>query len=134
MAVSRASHKRSPRRGAAVVEFALIAPLFCGLFLGFIEFGRMVMVQQILVNAARVGARSAILAGVTPAQAETVMSNYLTSAGITGATTSVSPSNAGSGTAVTVTVSVPCSNVAWTGALTWFKGSTLTSTVVMIHE
>ena len=92
------------------------------------------MVQQVLVNAARVGARSAILAGVTASQAETVMSNYLTSAGISGATTSVSPTNAGSGTAVTVTVTVPCSSVAWTGSLTWFSGSNLTSTVVMIHE
>lgn len=126
--------KRSRRRGAAIVEFALTVPLFFTLFLGIVEFGRMVMVQQILVNAARVGARSAILAGVSATQAQTVMSNYLTSAGITGATTSVSPTNAGSGTAVTVTVSVPCSSVAWTGALTWFKSSSLSSTVVMIHE
>jgi Flp pilus assembly protein TadG len=33
------------RQGAAVVEFALVAPLFFLLVFGIIEFGRLIMVQ-----------------------------------------------------------------------------------------
>ena len=62
---------RRKKRGAAVVEFAIVAPLFILLVFGMIEFGRMVMVQQVLTNASREGARLAVLArlcrsGVVP--------------------------------------------------------------------
>ncbi|HUG68005.1 MAG TPA: TadE family protein [Pirellulaceae bacterium] len=45
------------QRGAAAVEFAAVAPIFVLLLFGMLEFGRMVMVQQILTNATREGAR-----------------------------------------------------------------------------
>ena len=76
MILSSGSRKRSTRRGVAAVEFALVAPLFFTLILGIIEFGRMMMVQEILVNAAREGARAAILPGETDAQVTTTVSNY----------------------------------------------------------
>ena len=56
-AIGRSS--RRTRTGAAVIEFAVIGPLLVLLILGVIEFGRMVMVQQILTNASREGARRA---------------------------------------------------------------------------
>ena len=49
------------RRGATIVEFALVAPLLFLVVIGMVEFGRMVMVQQILTNASREGARQGIL-------------------------------------------------------------------------
>ena len=52
-------HRRK-RRGAAVVEFAIVAPLFFLLIFGMIEYGRMVMVQQVITNASREGARRAV--------------------------------------------------------------------------
>ncbi len=52
---SSGSRKRSTRRGASAVEFALVAPTFFLLVLGIIAFGRMLMVQEVLVNAARRG-------------------------------------------------------------------------------
>ena len=61
------------RPGAAAVEFALVAPLLVMLVLGMIEFGRMMMVEQILTNAAREGARKAVLPGVTKTQAESAV-------------------------------------------------------------
>src|SRR5690606_472052 len=61
---------RKNRRGAAVVEFALISPLFFLLILGMVEYGRLVMVQQILTNASREGARMAVLDGATKASVE----------------------------------------------------------------
>ncbi len=59
-----------PRRssGQAMVEFALIAPLFFALLFAIIEFGRMVYIQQMLNNSAREGARYAIVHGAATAQ------------------------------------------------------------------
>ena len=59
--------KTALRSGAAVVEMAMILPVFCMLVLGIVEFGRGFMVCQLLNDAAREGARSAILAGSTNA-------------------------------------------------------------------
>ena len=44
-------------RGAAAVEFALIAPLLIVLFLGIAEFGRAYHIQATLSQAAREGVR-----------------------------------------------------------------------------
>ena len=60
----RASNRKT-RRAAAVVEFAVVAPVLFLLVFGMIEFGRMVMVQQVLTNASREGARVGILDGST---------------------------------------------------------------------
>lgn len=82
---------RSNRRGAAAVEFAIVAPLFFLLILCIIEFGRLMMVEEILVNAARTGARTAIVPGQTDANVTTAVSNYLSAAGISGYTATLSP-------------------------------------------
>jgi Flp pilus assembly protein TadG len=55
--------RRARRTGQAMVEFALIAPLFFFLLFSIIEFGRAVYYIQMLNNAAREGARFAIVHG-----------------------------------------------------------------------
>ena len=50
-------------RGQALVEFALVAPFFFMLLFSIIEFGRAIYYIQILNNAAREGARYAIVHG-----------------------------------------------------------------------
>lgn len=57
--------KRRRQRSAAqaLVEFALVAPLFFLLLFAIIDFGRYVYYVQILNNAAREGARYAIVHG-----------------------------------------------------------------------
>ena len=110
------SRKRPAGRGAAAVEFAIVAPVFFLMLYGIIDFGRMLMVQEIIVNAAREGARAAITPGETDAQVSTIVSNYLAAANITGGTSSLSPTEASgpaTGTAMTSTVSVPCASVSW---------------------
>jgi len=125
------------RRGAAIVEFALIAPVFFALILGIIEFGRMLMVEQILINAAREGARAATISGETDSQVTTVVSTYMANSNIAGYTQTLSPtlaSSPASGSALTLTVSVPCQTVSWLGGSTWFNGKTLTQSVVMVKQ
>ncbi len=60
MATMRKLCTRS-RRGAALVEFALILPILLMLFLGIVEFGVMMMHQLTLVQVAREGSRHASL-------------------------------------------------------------------------
>ena len=137
MISSPRSRQRSDRRGVVAIEFALVAPVFFALILGIIEFGRMLMVQEILVNAAREGARAAIQPNETDAQTAGVVSTYMSAAGISGYTEAVSPtlaSGPATGAALTLTVSVPCATVSWLSTSTWFQGQTLTASVVMIKE
>jgi Flp pilus assembly protein TadG len=54
---------RAGSRAQALVEFALVAPLFFLLIFAVIDFGRYVYYVQILNNAAREGARYAIVHG-----------------------------------------------------------------------
>ncbi|MCC7086029.1 MAG: pilus assembly protein [Pirellulales bacterium] len=128
---------RRNRRGAAVVEFAVVAPVFFLLVFGMIEYGRMVMVQQVITNASREGARVAVLDGATASDVQTKVGDYLTSAKISGATTTVSPSppsNAGYGAPVTVTVSVPFNQVSWLPSPLFLGGKTMSATSVMRRE
>jgi Flp pilus assembly protein TadG len=48
---------RASERGAAAVEFALLAPILVMLLLGIMEFGRAYNAQVSLTNAAREGVR-----------------------------------------------------------------------------
>jgi len=59
------SRRTSSRRshGQALVEFAFVAPIFLLMLFSMIDFGRYVYYVQILNNAAREGARYAIVNG-----------------------------------------------------------------------
>ena len=52
--------RRVRRRGAAFVEAALVLPLCILLLLSISDFGRLMMMQHLLNNAARSGARLAV--------------------------------------------------------------------------
>jgi Flp pilus assembly protein TadG len=55
-------HAKAPRRrGTYIVEFALVAVIFFMLFFGIIEYGRIVMVRQVIDHATREGARYAVV-------------------------------------------------------------------------
>ena len=128
---------RRNRRAAAAVEFALVAPLFFLFVFGMLEFGRMVMVQQVLTNATREGARLAVLDGSTVATVTTTVNSYLAAASITGATVTIAPnplSNAEFGDPVTVTVSIAFSQVSWLPSPMYLGGRTMTATTVMRRE
>jgi len=125
------------RRGAAAVEFAVVLPVFITLVFGMIEYGRMVMVQQVITNAAREGCRKAIMDGATSQEVQDVVNNYLESAGITSATITITPSEpseAGAGEPVTVSVSVPYDQVSWLPAPMYLSGTEMSATCVMRRE
>lgn len=134
---------RRNRQGAAAVEFAIVAPIFFMMIFGMIEFGRVIMVEQVMTNASREGARVAVVDGSTSAGTKTVVSNYLSSAGISGATilvqnssgTNVEPSTVGYGETITVKVTVPFSSVSWLPK-PWFLSSSteLKASTVMRRE
>ena len=128
---------RRNRRGAAVVEFAVVSPVFFLLVFGMIEYGRMVMVQQMLTNAAREGARVGVLDSSTASEVTSKVNSYLTAARINNATVTCDPSNpssAGYGEAVTVTVSIPFSQVSWLPSPMFLGGTTMTATSAMRRE
>lgn len=125
------------RPGAATVEFAIVAPLFIMLVFGMIEYGRMVMVQQLITSAGREGARMGVLEGVTVDQVTTTVTNYLEESSVNGATVTVSPSPLGSaryGEPVTVKVSVPFDSVSWLPSPMYLGGKTLKSVAIMRRE
>lgn len=125
------------RRGAATVEFAIVAPLFIMLVFGMVEYGRMVMVQQLLTSAGREGARMGVLDGMTVDRVTTTVTSYLEDSSVPGATVTVSPSPLSSaryGDPVTVKVSVPFDSVSWLPSPMYLGGKTLTSVAVMRRE
>ena len=125
------------RRGATLVEFAIVAPLLLLFIFAVIEFGRMVMVHQIITNAAREGARRAILEQTTAEEAHTIVSDYLTGSSVSGASVSLTPEQfdqVGFGTPVTVTVSVPFDDVSWLPAPWFLSGTNLSVQSTMRAE
>jgi len=67
------------RSGAAIVEAAITLPIFFLVILGIVEFGRAMMVSQLLTNGAREGARLAIVDGSSNSECETAVKDFLTS-------------------------------------------------------
>lgn len=104
---------------------------------GILEFGRMIMVQQVITNASREGARLACIDGASVSDVQTAVNGYLTNASISGVTVTVTPnplSNAAPGSQVTVTSSVPFTDVSWFSSGWFATGITLSSNCVMRRE
>ena len=101
----------------AAVEFALVVPIFLLLVFGIIEFGRVMMVQQVLVNASREGARRAVLESATPSAVVNTVSDYLKAASVdvseSGISVTPDPSSVTNNESITVSVTVPFSRVSW---------------------
>lgn len=128
---------RDRRRGAAAVEFAIVAPVFFLVVLGIVEFGRMVMVQQVITNAAREGARIAVLDSATPGRVTARVNSYLAAANLPAATivlTPGQPASAGFDQPVSVEVRMPYSAVSPLTRPFLSQGVVLNSTSVMRRE
>lgn len=104
-------------RGQALIEAALTLPLMLLLSVSVFEFGRAFQYWEILTNAAREGARIAVLPGTTDTAVRTRVQTYLEGGRIqdpTTATVSVArnteiPIGASVSSGSTVTISYPFS-------------------------
>lgn len=76
------SAQRRRRRGVAMVEFAIAIPIFILLIMGLMQIARGVMVRQLMVNAAREGARKAVIPGANAANVIASIEAYLNTASI----------------------------------------------------
>ena len=80
---SRSTDCKAKRRGGtACVEFALILPILLSFVLGILEVGRFIEVRQILMGAAREGARQASTGMMTDAQVINVVTGYVQAASL----------------------------------------------------
>lgn len=75
------------QKGAALLETAITLPLVLLVTVSIFEFGRAYQTWQVLTNAAREGARIAVLADATDAQVTTAVRNYMSTGQLPKATT-----------------------------------------------
>jgi Flp pilus assembly protein TadG len=151
------------RRGAAVVEMAVVTPILMLFIFGMIEFGRFIMIGQLAVNATREGDRYAVQASATPTQVKTITKQFLAGSGVsdTAITTLVierqvsstdplyTPQNQGwiavsdddtalaaipSGTPVRVRMSIAYSQVSWLPRGLFIASSSLISTATAMRK
>jgi Flp pilus assembly protein TadG len=124
------------RRGIAATEFAIVAPIFLLLVIGIMEIGRGMMVQQVLVNASRVGARQAITLGATTAEVQAAVADYAASVAVPGVAVSVTPDPAAAkeGDVITVTTTIDYNDVSWLASPWFLNGTTLTASSLMRKE
>ena len=98
-------------RGAALLETAITLPLVLLVTVSIFEFGRAYQTWQVLTNAAREGARIAVIAGTTDTQVTDAVRTYMKNGQLpshAAATVSVSRTVPfGTTTASTISVSYP---------------------------
>ncbi|MGH2395070.1 MAG: TadE/TadG family type IV pilus assembly protein [Candidatus Limnocylindria bacterium] len=84
-------------RGQSLVEFAIALPLLLAIVIGIFEFGRAWNVRQVVTNAAREGARVAVIPTNDDQDVEDAVTNYLTQANLDPALATVTYENVGLG-------------------------------------
>jgi Flp pilus assembly protein TadG len=132
---------RNDKRGQAMVEFAIVLPLLLILLIGVFEFGRAWNVYHAVTDAARLGARSAVVADPVTTQDSVyaIIKRALRRASIdtTNTTITLTGWRAGSGTPATVNIQVPYQFVFLKPFMHWSTSKaniTLQSTFVMRNE
>jgi Flp pilus assembly protein TadG len=126
--------RRSYRRGAALVEFALTSSLLFLIVFTAIEFMRVNTIVNTSENAAYEGARTAIVPGATAADAIAAAQSILNVIGTRNAVVSVDPQAVEINTLeITVTVQVPLDANSFI-VPQFFLGKTLTKACTLSRE
>ena len=142
--------KLRSEKGTALLETALVLPLLLAVSVGIFEFGRAYQTWQVITNAAREGARVAVLPNSSATAATTRAKAYLTSGQLPdagSATVAVTPETLDLGGGLTagaskVTVSYPFQFIALgpvvqllsTSPTTIGSSVTMTASAVMRNE
>src|SRR5678815_267017 len=77
MTMARSRNRIKSQRGTALIEAAVTIPLILLISVAIFEFGRAFETWQIMTNAAREGARVAVLPGATATAVTTRVKDYL---------------------------------------------------------
>jgi Flp pilus assembly protein TadG len=110
MKSGRVRANRKGERGQALAEFALVLPLILLFIAGIVEFGRAWNIKQAVTDAAREGARYAVVQDSTITSTDDVKAKIeerLALASIDTSTIDFSPDFHVNGSEMTVTVSTP---------------------------
>lgn len=129
------------KRGQAMVEFAIVLPLLLILLIAVFEFGRAWNINHAITDAARLGARSAVVADPVTTQDSVyaIIKRALRRASIdtVAATITLTGWRTGQGTPATVNIQVPYQFVFLKPFMHWSTSKsniTLQSTFVMRNE
>jgi Flp pilus assembly protein TadG len=122
--------------GSELIELAIVLPLLLLVFAAIIDFGFLFQRYEAVTNAAREGARLAVLPGYQPSDVQARVVNYLAASGLTGApapTVAYSNQTLPSGASisvVTVTVTYPA-NLAYLGPIASLVGGTQPGSIML---
>ncbi len=124
----------SRKRGAAIVEFAVVLPLLLLLLFGIVEFGWLFMVRQTLVNAAREGCRIAVLSTATEGDRATRIGDVMEPFGVAGGGMWTFTASDITAEIQWVKISMPASAIALTGTFILSDGIQLEGECSMRKE
>lgn len=82
VAITRFTRKAKSERGAELIEFALVFPLLLLVVLGIVDFGFLFQRLEVVTNAAREGARLAVLPGYDTADVRARVCDYVLNGGV----------------------------------------------------
>jgi Flp pilus assembly protein TadG len=130
------------RRGAAAIEFAMVAPVAFLLILASVEFGRAMFVHMLAVNAARAACRQAVIGRASNEAVLAEVKSFMQELGIRGAEAKIlvdgledeEVGETPPGVPVTVTVTIPYTENAWVPNPFYLAGKRLSGTVTMSKE
>ncbi len=135
---------RRGRNGAVAVEMAIVLPVIFLLVLGAIEFGRAVMVTNVMTAAAREGARSGIVPNASNSEVTSAVRSMLRSSGLPDSRATITIKVNGSvrdvttavnGDSISVRVTLPYGDVTWLPRPFFIASTTeLGGEAVMRHE
>lgn len=117
--------RRRTRRGAAVVELAIVTPLLLLMMFGIMEFGWALMMRESILNACRESCRVRVLRGSTNTDAMTRFTGAVQGTGVTISPSQVaitSTTQANGDTVFTVTATVPRSQISLFGLSSAING------------
>lgn len=115
----------------------MILPVIVALVFGQIESSRLGMVAQLLTTAAREGCRVAVINGKIQSDVQTRVNAVLAGSGISLDNVNPTPSTWQTdpgGTAITVSLSVPYSQVSWLPTPYYLKTATVSASATMNSE
>ena len=122
------------RRGAALVEFAVVSPLLFFFFFAAFEFCRVAMIRHTADNAVYESCRTAIVPGATAADIRSCAEDVLGTIGLQQTTINVIPAVIEEDTPqVTVMVSIPVSENTFVPPQ-FTGGQTIDRTLTMTRE